>query len=127
MFEAKPPLLEVELHSKLQDAIALPDRGCSKVGVCLGERVTLRRVLDKVQREITAVWERPQRMVEEVVPAYPKLHVLGLGDLKVLENGHVPIEVGGPIGNGQQRRPVLSDHCRRSEATAIHELVRPQP
>src|SRR5690242_11689648 len=62
-------------------------------------------------------------MVQEVVSVDPELHALGLGDLKVLKDRHVPVEERWAVGDGQKCRPVLPHRSWCSKAVRIDKLM----
>src|SRR5262249_34006233 len=65
-------LLEEELHHKLHCAGALLNSGPAEVCICLRD-LFRSRILSEFQRQIVAVRERPQGMVQEVVSLYTEL------------------------------------------------------
>ena len=57
---------EVKLRSKLENALSLLGIGDAEVGIRLGDDLG-NRILLKLQRQVVAAGQRPQRTVEEVV------------------------------------------------------------
>lgn len=82
--------LEVVLQGQLDDSVTLFLGGDTEVRVGLRYSAG-RRVLSEAEPEVVSV-ERPERVVQPVVAANPELQALVFGDLKVLEQGHVPTE-----------------------------------
>src|SRR5579863_5532006 len=66
-------------------------------------------------------------MVHPVVQVEAELQLLALSDGKVLEQAHIPIEIGRSIDGWQECRPVLADLRRSLETTRIDVLMRFQP
>src|SRR5215471_3280846 len=62
-------------------------------------------------------------MVQEVICLNPELQVLRFGDLKVLKQSEIRVEVPRPVDCRQNGWAVLSDYRRRSETAGIDVLV----
>src|SRR5262249_25473216 len=77
----------------------------------------------KAQTQIASV-EGPQRVVQEVVAIEPKLYLLGLLDLEVLEQAHIPVEKCRPVDRGENGGAVQADGRGHGETIGIDELVR---
>src|SRR6185437_7518013 len=83
--------LEEELSLELNNALSLLLGGRPVVGNNLRE-LAGHRILLVLQAEVSSI-ERVKWVVEEVVALHAELQLFGLGDLEVLENRQVPVEV----------------------------------
>src|SRR5215469_7017089 len=63
-------------------------------------------------------------MVHPVVEVEPELQLLALSDPEVLEQAHIPVEIGWSINGRQDEVAVLSDLGRSGEAIRVDELMR---
>ena len=99
--------LEVELHGKFDNAIALFFGRYAEVGIGLSELLR-DRVLNEVQVQVAAV-ERVQRMVQPVIHFNPELKFLRFRDVEVFEQSHVPVEEGWSVGHRKQRWAIRSN------------------
>ena len=95
-FEAMNGELEVEFHRKLYDSRTLFYRRFAKIRVLLGNHSS-GRILHELERQVSSIRKRPQRMIQEVVPVDTELKALRLADLEVLEDRRVPVEVGWAV------------------------------
>src|SRR5271157_2578901 len=66
-------------------------------------------------------------MVHPIVEVEPELQLLALGDGKVLEQSHIPVEIGRSIDGRQNEIAVLTDLIWSREATRVDVLMRFQP
>lgn len=122
-FETTFPL-EIELRLKLHDASSL--FFCRDAEVRVGLRDLLgHRILRKLQGQIAAVRERPQRMVEEVIGLRTELQTSTFRHLEVLEYAKVGVEEPRAVGCRQHRRTVLADGKIRREAGSVYISMRP--
>lgn len=112
--------LEVVLDAHLDDAVTLLILNVTEGRVRL--RYIACRVLSEAKAKIASV-ERPQRMVHPVVEVKPELQLLALGDGKVLEQAHIPIEEGRSVNGRQDGRAVLADGGRHGKAIPVDVLV----
>src|SRR5215472_4442624 len=111
---------EKELDRELHDTAAL----------LVGHRSEVRCIQlpgARVEAEIQiASIERPQRVIQEVIPVDTELQLLRLRNLEILEEPKIPVEEYRTVDRRQLGRAVLADLRRETEAARVDELVVPQ-
>ena len=63
-------------------------------------------------------------MVHPVVEVETELQLLALSDIKVLEQAHIPIEIGRSVNGRENRWAILTDLRRCGQAIRVNELMR---
>ena len=100
------------------------------MALLLGHRAEHRSIQlarSAVEAEIqVASVERPQRMIQEVVPVEAELQLLRLLELEVLEESQIGVEERRSVDRRQHGRAVLPDCGRDAETARVDVLVRPR-
>src|SRR4029077_2133041 len=113
-------VLEEELDRELYDAAALLVGHRSKVR-CI--QLSGARVEAEIQ---IASIERPQRVIQEVIPIDSELQLLRLRDLDILEEPKIPAKECRAVDGRELGRAVLADLRRETETARVDELIVPQ-